>query len=75
MHLLIVNVNELNTVTSECTKSTPFWGFYIVQRHCSVTLNYVVGLPVNIQQHWTSVGHTDATHLPFFVKGFVLNLL
>jgi hypothetical protein len=46
-----------------------------MQRHCSVTTNYIVGLLVNIQQQWTSVGHTDAIHLPFFVKGFVLNLL
>jgi hypothetical protein len=75
MHLLLVNISELNTVTAECTKSTPFLGFYIMQRHCSVTTNYIVGLLVNIQQQWTSVGHTDAIHLPFFVKGFVLNLL
>jgi hypothetical protein len=68
-------INERNTVTSECTKSTPLWGFYIMQRHCSITTNYVVGLLVNIQKHSPSVGSTDAVHLPFFVERFALNLL
>jgi hypothetical protein len=72
VHLLLVNVNELNQYVQNLTT---FLGFYILQRHCSVTTNYIVGLRVNIQKPWASVGRTDAIHLPFFVMRLALNLL
>jgi hypothetical protein len=38
------------------------FGILHYTKHCYITTNYIVGLLVDIQEQWTSVGHTDAMH-------------